>query len=231
MAELVGVCSAYQKSGSCLGACVNSITKKVIISGLDYICVERLADFQKYMPCYKQRCSQMEEQCGSQCGKLTSAEDDWWSQLGLSSKPTSSRRKRADPLTTELPTTSGVEILTTDSGIEDQTPDPSDTCQFVKCYVNCSRPIMEKECGKDAFELLKTTSRILLSFVMTPLEQTWSPTSNTTLFDGTESSTCDGYIVKPRAMATQSDAIRPAFYGAWSILLMPSILLAIGWFY
>lgn len=52
--------------------------------------------------------------------------------------------------------------------------------------------MLEKDCGKDAYELLKQTSNILLSFVMAPLEEAWSGAANATLSD--TMTTCDKFF-------------------------------------
>jgi len=227
--SLVSLCSSYAQAGTCLDKCVNSETKKIIIGGLDYICVRRLSDFKNYVPCWKSKCGQMEDECGDKCGTLASAEGDWLSKLGMSSKTGGSRRKRENTDDTVTTTDSGV-LTTTDgssgdqgSGVEDSGGDTIDTCQFVKCYVNCSRPTIEKTCGKDAYDLFRQTSRILLSFIMVPLEQTWAPSSNASAPE--LMNMCDG-LVSQALTAESSATIRPTSSFAWSILLVLTALLA-----
>lgn len=218
--SLISSCDAYLKAGTCIDGCVKSPTKTAIIAGLQYICVDHLADFKKYMPCYVSKCSAMEAECGHRCGMLSEAELGWWNQLGINNKSTSDQQDET-PVTEVITTSSPV--LTTEASAGDDSDsmtDPIGTCQFVKCYVNCSRPIMEKECGRDAFELLKVTSKILVSFVITPLDET----TNITSWDTTGS--CEGFV-NAQALTARSGATQTAFNFMWSFLLTPLILLKI----
>jgi len=216
--SLIGACNAYQQADTCLDKCVKSKTKDVIIKGLQYICVDRLADFKKFMPCYKEKCSAVENECSTRCGMLSTGETGWWNQLGITNNKVQSTDQKEDETTTDAATTSATVINSGDD--TNQGSDPIDICRFVNCYINCSRPLVEKECGQGAYELLKVTSQILLSFVMTPIEQT----SNGTLWDG--SGSCEGYI-SHQALTARSDAVQPIFK-VWSILLTPIILLIIS---
>jgi len=223
--SLIRVCKNYQRADTCLGQCVKSETKKIIISGLDYICVHRFEDFKKYMPCYQEHCASMEEQCADRCGSMSSAKDHWWSKMGNPAS-SSSRRKRqnadGEPATT---TTASSAVDATDSSTssgDTQVSDSElDTCQFVGCFVNCSRPFMENECGKDAYELLKQSSRILLSFVLSPLEDSWA-SENITMTAAMAA--CNGYVSE--ALTDEKNAAyRPAFVSLATILLLPLALL------
>jgi len=229
--SLLDVCKAYNVAGTCLGSCVNSDTKKMIINGLDYICVRRLPDFKKYMPCFKEHCSSVEQVCGPVCGALSWAEVQWWNQLGVDNKTSSAdksrRRRDADTETTPNYESTTSQQSEETSGDGDDATNPVQMCTFVRCYTNCSQPTMEKQCGKEGFELLKQTAHILLSFIVVPLEQSWASPTNAS--DSTHiMDTCDGYV--SQALKAENGATT-TYSQNWSVLLFAVVFVFRRWIF
>jgi len=196
--SIVHMCNAYLKADTCLQKCAKSITKETLINGFDTICVKRIEDFKKHLPCYHKQCPTINKECGEQrCGSSYSDASDQWlsfmrikaggeSDLAQQNTTSRRRRKRGDEngVAGDASNARVVQVRNPNSAGETDEESsvsiPNDTCKFVSCKVNCSRPTIEKECGTDAYELLKQTSNILLAFLVVPFEQDWMSTFNVT---------------------------------------------------
>jgi len=125
------MCVMKSEANKCIQNCPNGKTKTLMNIALEgfFMCDEQFKNFPKLYPCINKTCEEVDYFCAAKCQR--------------------NRLSNADKL---------IQLLQEEgrlSQIDEQTPMViyAETCSYLNCYDNCSKPLQTDKCGKEAAEL------------------------------------------------------------------------------
>jgi hypothetical protein len=114
-----------------------------------FMCLDRIDDFKKNIPCLPNNCPSMETACQPKCGSIESSANKLFKLLKNQGPPMpfpGAQGSTAPPASTK-------ELGDAVTGM----------CTVMSCYMSCGEPIMTKACGKDAFLLQRDYTWVTFS--------------------------------------------------------------------
>jgi len=136
-------CSSLIDLKKCTDACPDTPIKKLTLSafkGPQFICVDRIEDVKKNMPCLSEKCPDVQRTCIPKCGSVE----------GNTQKISDLMRKVHGAGQATTPSSAG---QNKDVDLSQITQVIGETCTTISCFMACSEGPVTKDCGKDAYLL------------------------------------------------------------------------------
>lgn len=129
-------CNVYKNASQCLHGCDNRDVTKIfafkVLAPVESMCVTNYEAFKKYLPCINKIGNEVKEKCNNVCRDY----EEYFEQLlGLGENSTS--------ILNMHPT----ELRSLFKG----------SCLYLRCQMDCSIPLTQDQCGKEAANLEKMT--------------------------------------------------------------------------